>query len=80
MANSGGNPKILGQRIFVDTWSSTIIGVLQSGFDLFGTGIPEIYELTDSPTRPSPALRMYDGSMESESSDAAFASTKSRPR
>lgn len=45
----GGNLKILGQRIFVDTWSSTIIGVLEPGFDLFGTGVPEIYEIDGLP-------------------------------
>ncbi len=45
----GGNPKILGQRIFVDTWSSTIVGVLEPGFDLFGTGVPEIYEIDGLP-------------------------------
>ncbi len=44
-----GNPKILGQRIFVDTWSSTVLGVLQPGFDLFGTGVPEIYEIDGLP-------------------------------
>jgi putative ABC transport system permease protein len=43
------NPKILGQRIFVDTWSSTIIAVLEPGFDLFGTGVPEIYEIDGLP-------------------------------
>jgi len=45
----GGNPKILGQQIFVDTWSSIIIGVIQPGFDLFGTGVPEIYEIDGLP-------------------------------
>jgi predicted permease len=45
----GGDPKILGRRIFVDTWSSTIVGVLQPGFDLFGTGVPEIYEIDGLP-------------------------------
>ena len=44
-----GNPKILGQRIFVDTWSSTVIAVLEPGFDLFGTGVPEIYEIDGLP-------------------------------
>lgn len=43
------NPKILGQRIFVDTWSSTVIAVLEPGFDLFGTGVPEIYEIDGLP-------------------------------
>jgi putative ABC transport system permease protein len=60
----GGNPKILGQRIFVDTWSSTIIGVLQPGFDLFGTGVPEIYEIDGLPN-PSESgikdVRWVDG-------------------
>jgi predicted permease len=44
-----GNPNILGQQIFVDTWSSTIIAVLEPGFDLFGTGVPEIYEIDGLP-------------------------------
>jgi predicted permease len=60
----GGNPRILGQRIFVDTWSSTIIGVLQPGFDLFGTGVPEIYEIDGLPN-PSESgikdVRWLDG-------------------
>jgi putative ABC transport system permease protein len=41
----GGDPHVLGQNIFVDTWSPTIIAVLEPGFDLFGTGSPEIYEI-----------------------------------
>lgn len=45
----GGDPKILGQRIFVDTWSSTVVAVLEPGFDLFGTGVPEIYEIDGLP-------------------------------
>jgi putative ABC transport system permease protein len=44
-----GDRKILGRRIFVDTWSSTIIAVLEPGFDLFGTGVPEIYEIDGLP-------------------------------
>jgi len=44
-----GNPNILGQPIFVDTWSSTVIAVLEPGFDLFGTGVPEIYEIDGLP-------------------------------
>ena len=31
--------------MFVDTWSSTIVAVLEPGFDLFGTGTPEVYEI-----------------------------------
>jgi putative ABC transport system permease protein len=60
----GGNPRILGQRIFVDTWSSTIVGVLQPGFDLFDTGVPEIYEIDGLPN-PSESgikdVRWVDG-------------------
>jgi len=40
----GGKPDILGQKIFVDTWAGTIVGVVEPGFDLLGTGTPEIYE------------------------------------
>lgn len=45
----GGNPNILGQKMFVDTWSATIVGVLEPGFDLFGTGTPEVYEIDGMP-------------------------------
>ena len=41
----GGDPKVLGQRMFVDTWSATIVGVVEPGFDLLGTGTPEIYQI-----------------------------------
>jgi predicted permease len=40
----GGDRNVLGQKMFVDTWSATIVGVLEPGFDLLGTGTPEIYE------------------------------------
>jgi predicted permease len=39
-----GDPKILGRSIFVDTWSSTVIAVLNPGFNLFGSHPPEIFE------------------------------------
>jgi predicted permease len=39
----GGDPKVLGQTIFVDTGSGPIVAVLQSEFDLFGTGTPDVY-------------------------------------
>lgn len=35
---------MVGKEIFVDTFSGTIVGVLEPGFDLLGTGTPEIYE------------------------------------
>lgn len=41
----GGNANVLGQKMFVDTWSATIVAVLQPRFDLFGTGTPEVYEI-----------------------------------
>jgi putative ABC transport system permease protein len=41
----GGDPKILGRPIFVDTWSATVGAVLDPGFDLFGSGPPEIFEI-----------------------------------
>src|SRR5215469_1887413 len=41
----GGNPNVLGQKMFVDTWSATIVAVLEPGFDLFGTGTPAVYEI-----------------------------------
>src|SRR5579872_1198797 len=50
----GGDPKVVGQSIFVDTFSGPVLAVLEPGFDLFGTGVPEVYvvggmgEATDS--------------------------------
>ncbi|MGA8151433.1 MAG: ABC transporter permease [Terriglobales bacterium] len=41
----GGDPKVLGQKMFVDTWSATIVGVVEPGFDLLGTGTPEVYQI-----------------------------------
>ena len=45
----GGDPNVLGKKMFVDTWSSTIVAVLEPGFDLFGTGTPEAYEIDGMP-------------------------------
>ena len=39
----GGDPKVLGQNIFVDTGSGPIAAVLAPGFDLFGTGTPDVF-------------------------------------
>ena len=39
----GGDPKVLGQTIFVDTGSGPVVAVLQPGFDLFGTGTPDVF-------------------------------------
>ncbi len=39
----GGDPNVLGRTIFVDTASTTVIAVLNPGFNLFGTGVPEAY-------------------------------------
>ena len=39
----GGDPNVLGRGIFVDTASTTVIAVLNPGFNLFGTGVPEVY-------------------------------------
>jgi putative ABC transport system permease protein len=39
----GGDPKVLGQTIFVDTGSGSIVAVLEPEFDLFGTGTPDVY-------------------------------------
>ena len=38
-----GDPNVLGRPIFVDTFSGTVIAVLNPGFDLFGSGPPEIF-------------------------------------
>lgn len=39
----GGDPNVLGRSIFVDTASTTVSAVLNPGFNLFGTGVPEAY-------------------------------------
>jgi putative ABC transport system permease protein len=39
----GGDPKVLGQTIFVDTGSGPVAAVLAPGFDLLGTGVPDLY-------------------------------------
>jgi putative ABC transport system permease protein len=39
----GGDPNVLGRSIFVDTASTTVVAVLNPGFNLFGTGVPEAY-------------------------------------
>jgi putative ABC transport system permease protein len=44
-----GNPKILGQTIFVDTFSGPIMAVMDPGFDLFATGPPDIFEIDGVP-------------------------------
>ncbi len=38
-----GDPKILGRSVFVDTFSGPVIAVLNPGFDLFGSGPPELF-------------------------------------
>jgi putative ABC transport system permease protein len=40
----GDDPQILGKTFFVDTDSATVVGVLQPGFDLWGTGDSDIYQ------------------------------------
>jgi predicted permease len=39
----GGDPSVLGQTVFVDTGAGPIVAVLEPGFDLFGTGVPDVY-------------------------------------
>jgi predicted permease len=38
-----GDPTVLGRSIFVDTFSGPVIAVLNPGFDLFGSGPPEVF-------------------------------------
>jgi predicted permease len=45
----GGDPKVLGQSIFVDTGLGPIAAVLAPGFDLFGTGTPDVYVIHGMP-------------------------------
>jgi len=37
------DPNVLGRSIFVDTTPTTVIAVLNPGFNVFGTGVPEVY-------------------------------------
>ena len=39
----GGDPHVLGKGVFVDTASMYVAAVLSPGFNLFGTGVPEVY-------------------------------------
>jgi len=39
----GGDPHVLGKGVFVDTASMYVAAVLNPGFNLFGTGVPEVY-------------------------------------
>jgi predicted permease len=45
----GGDPNVLGQTIFVDTGSGPVVAVLQPGFDLFGTGTPDVFVVHELP-------------------------------
>ena len=45
----GGDPKTLGKTIFVDTGSGPIAAILAPGFDLFGTGVPDVYVIHGIP-------------------------------
>ena len=39
----GGDPNVLGRSVFVDTAATYVVAVLSPGFNLFGTGVPEVY-------------------------------------
>ncbi len=45
----GGDPKTLGKTVFVDTGSGPIGAILAPGFDLFGTGVPDVYVIHGIP-------------------------------
>ena len=45
-----GDPNVLGRTIFVDTFTGPIIAVMNPGFDLFGTGPPDIFEIDGVPS------------------------------
>lgn len=45
----GSDPNVLGRTIFVDTASTTVVAVLNPGFNLFGTGVPEAYFIHGMP-------------------------------
>jgi putative ABC transport system permease protein len=44
-----GDPKVLGRSIFVDTYSTRVVAVMDPGFDLFGTGPPDIFAIGGNP-------------------------------
>jgi putative ABC transport system permease protein len=52
----GGDPKVLGQSIFVDTGSGPVAAVLAPGFDLFGTGVPDVYVIHGMPNSVSSGI------------------------
>ena len=39
----GSDPHVLGRSVFVDTAATSVVAVLGPGFNLFGTGVPEVY-------------------------------------
>jgi hypothetical protein len=39
----GSDPNVLGRSVFVETAATTVVAVLSPGFNLFGTGVPEVY-------------------------------------
>jgi putative ABC transport system permease protein len=53
----GSNPKVLGQTIFVDTYSGPIIAVMDPGFNLFRTDAPDIFEIDGIPNPAESGLR-----------------------
>ena len=42
-----GDPKVLGRSIFVDTWSSTVIAVVNPGFNFFESDPPRFSNSTE---------------------------------
>ena len=45
----GGDPKVLGQTIFVDTGSGPVAAILAPGFNLLGTGTPDVFVIHGMP-------------------------------
>jgi putative ABC transport system permease protein len=39
----GSDPNVLRRSVFVDTAATTVVAILSPGFNLFGTGVPEVY-------------------------------------
>jgi putative ABC transport system permease protein len=46
----GGDPKVLGERVFVDNDAGTVLAVLNPGVDLFGKDPAEIFEVEGVPS------------------------------
>lgn len=70
-----GDPSVVGRSIFVDTFSGPVIAVLNPGFDLFGSGPPEVFIIDGMPNAADSGGCLVLGSY-----DEAFLSSKLNQR